>query len=159
MVRYVHIGPTMLSIWDPQFKTVWSQSDMVFDKEWNAYILRPKSLSKSYRPVPREAGDSEINEMKRIDKIDIFVLPWKEIHNETVDKHDLDDPRSMHDRMIHGRTQMSETGCTLLYCHTGSEFEETTGFLHDSNTTSQTNWQRGRSCPAADMNTGQNHTH
>ena len=37
MVGYVHNSTTLWRIWDPEFKTVKSQSEVIFDEERNAY--------------------------------------------------------------------------------------------------------------------------
>jgi hypothetical protein len=44
MVGYVHDNTTTWRIWDPQFKTMRTQSDVIFDEERNAYVSCPQSL-------------------------------------------------------------------------------------------------------------------
>ena len=41
MVAYVHTSTTLWRIWDPEFKAVKSQSEVIFDEERNAYNSEP----------------------------------------------------------------------------------------------------------------------
>ena len=79
MVGYVHNSTTLWRIWDPEFKAVKSQSEVIFDEERNAYSSGPcpqagknheedmfSLKSNEYLPVADEAtnisgtGDGEI---------------------------------------------------------------------------------------------------
>jgi hypothetical protein len=54
MVGYVHNSTTTWRIWDPEFKTIRTQSDVIFDEERNAYVSRSQSLKKKTRDTCRD---------------------------------------------------------------------------------------------------------
>ena len=62
---------------DPEYNTVKAQSDVIFDKDRNAYISCPQSLKRN--------NLGEINQLEEIAEIDLFDLPQKEIHIEDID--------------------------------------------------------------------------
>jgi len=109
MVGYVHDSTTLWRIWDPEHNTVKAQSDVIFDKDRNAYISCPQSLK--CKNSNETEQPEEITE--EITEIDLFDLPQKEIHIEDIDLSGTGES------MDHGRTRsMSRTeehmshGCT-----------------------------------------------
>jgi hypothetical protein len=145
MVGYVHDSTTTWRIWDPEFKTTRTQSDVIFDEERNAYISCPQSLK-------RKHGLEETTE------IDIFDLPQEETHIEILD------PGGTDEEMAHGRTRKSRAGDSISHGRTRSEKvapdytagadaglpSHTTGHNHDG--------QGDRSPPASGAeNTGLTH--
>jgi hypothetical protein len=104
MVGYVHDSTTTWRIWDPEFKTIRTQSDVIFDEERNAYVSCPQSLKRKH------GTHAETTE------IDIFDLPQEKVHTEIIDK----DPGGTDEEMIHGRTRESRAGDSISHGRTRS---------------------------------------
>jgi hypothetical protein len=85
IVGYIHDSTTTWSIWDPDFKTTRTQSDVIFNKERNAYISCPQSVKAKHG-------------LKETTKINIFDLPQVETNIEKLDSGGMDE------EMDHGRT-------------------------------------------------------
>jgi len=105
----VHDSTILWRIWDPEHNMVKAQSDVIFDKDRNAYISCPRSLK---RKNSSETEQPDITE--EITEMDLFDLPQEEIHIEDIvlsgtgESMDHGRTRSMsgtEERMSHGLTE------------------------------------------------------
>ena len=62
MVSYVHDLTTTWNVWNPEFNTVRTQSDVIFDEERNAHVSCPESPSQEADPLrlPQEEVHVEV---------------------------------------------------------------------------------------------------
>ena len=69
MVGYVHDSTTTWKVWDPEFNTVRTQSDVVFDEERNAHVSCPESPSQEADPLglPQEEVHIEVFDTEQIE--------------------------------------------------------------------------------------------
>ena len=70
MVSYLHDSTTLRRISDLEHNTVKAQSDVIFDKERNAYISCPQSLKRK-----QGVHDDGSDEPEETTEVDIFGLP------------------------------------------------------------------------------------
>jgi len=113
MVGYMHNSTTRWRIWDPAFRVVRLQSDVIFDEEWNAHASCLQG-----------------------DQTDIFELPEETDYIEEIDSGDgflqAQDYETGGDGLLHDHAGTSRTGEGHGHDHRDCTDDDTDHYLPDA---------------------------